>query len=58
MGRKLDREFGASVVIALILAIAIKAVMPGATAAGVGMAQIQVQNELSAQPDLSWLVSP
>jgi len=33
-------------------------VMPSATAAGIGMAQIQVQNELSAQPDLSWLVSP
>jgi len=32
--------------------------MPSATAAGIEMAQIQVLNELSAQPDLSWLVSP
>ncbi len=58
MDRKLDREFGVSVVVALVLAIAIKVVMPSATAAGIEMGQIQVQNELSAQPDLSWLVSP
>ena len=58
MDRKLDREFGGSVVIALAPAIAIKIVMPGATAAGIEMAQIQAQNDLSARPDLSWLVSP
>ena len=58
MDRKLDREFGVSVVVALVLAIAIKVVMPSATAAGIEMAQIQVQDELSAQHDLSWLVSP
>jgi hypothetical protein len=58
MDRKLDREFGVSVVIALALAIAVKIVMPSATAAGIEMAQIQAQNELSARPDLSWLVSP
>jgi len=52
MDRKLDREFGVSVVVALVLAI------PSATAAGIEMAQIQVQDELSAQLDLSWLVSP
>jgi hypothetical protein len=58
MDRKLDREFGGSVVIALAPAIAIKIVMPGATAAGIEVAQIQAQNDLSARPDLSWLVSP
>ena len=58
MDSKLDGEFGVSIVVALVLAIAIKAVMPSATAAGIEMAQIQVQNELSAQSDLSWLVSP
>jgi hypothetical protein len=58
MDRELDREFGVSVVVALVLAVAVKVLMPSATAAGVEMAQIQVQNELSAQPDLSWLVSP
>ena len=58
MDRKLDREFGVSVVVALVLAIAIKVLMPSATAAGIEMAQIQVQDELSAQLDLSWLVSP
>ena len=55
--RKLDREFRVSIVIALALAIAIKVVMPGATTAGIQMAQIQAQNELSARPNLSWLVS-
>mgnify|MGYP003576873159 CR=1 FL=1 len=58
MDRKLDREFGGSVVIALALANVIKIVMPSATAAGIEMVQIQAQNELSARPDLSWLVSP
>ncbi|HET8544761.1 MAG TPA: hypothetical protein VFL68_09665 [Pseudolabrys sp.] len=58
MDRQLDREFVVSIVVALVLAIAIKVVMPNATAAGIEMAQILVQNELSAQPDLSWLVSP
>jgi hypothetical protein len=58
MERYLDREFGVSVLVAVVLAIAIKVVMPSATAAGIEMTQIQVQNELSAQPDLSWLVSP
>ena len=58
MDRKLDREFGVSVVVALVLAIAIKVVMPSATAAGIEQAQIQAQNELSVLPDLSWLVSP
>jgi hypothetical protein len=57
MDRKLDREFRVSIVIALALAIAIKVVMPGATTAGIQMAQIQAQNELSARPNLSWLVS-
>jgi hypothetical protein len=46
---KLDREFGVSIMVALVLAIAIEAVMPSTTVA---------VNELSAQPDLSWLVSP
>ena len=46
---KLDREFGVSIVVALVLAIAIEVVMPSTTVA---------VNELSAQPDLSWLVSP
>ena len=45
MDRDLDREFGVSVVVALALAIAVKVVMPSATAAGIEMAQIQVQNE-------------
>ena len=54
----MDREFGVSVVIALVLAIIVKAAMPSATAAGIELAQIQTQNELSVQPDLSWLVSP
>ena len=58
LDRKLDREFGVSVVVALVLAVTVKIVMPSATAAGVEMTQIQVQNELSTQPDLSWLVSP
>jgi hypothetical protein len=58
MDRKLDRESGGSVVVALALTIAIKIVMPSATAAGIEMAQIQAQNELSVLPDLSWLVSP
>lgn len=58
LDRKLDRKFGVSIVVALVLAITIKTVMPSATAAGIEMAQIQVQNELSAQTDLSWLVSP
>ena len=58
MDRKLDREFGASVVVAFALAIAIKIVMPGAAAAGIEMVQIQAQNELSVRPDLSWPVSP
>ncbi len=58
MDPKLDRKFGVSIVLALVLAITIKTVMPSATAAGIEMAQIQVQNELSAQTDLSWLVSP
>jgi hypothetical protein len=40
------------------LAIVVKVVMPSATAAAIEMAQIQVQNELSAQSDPSWLVSP
>jgi hypothetical protein len=54
----MDREFGISLVVALVLAITAKVLMPTATAAGIELAQIQVQNELSAQPDLSWLVSP
>jgi hypothetical protein len=58
LDRKLDREFGVSLVVALVLAIAVKVAMPSATAAGIELAQIQAQNELSAQPDLSWLVSP
>jgi hypothetical protein len=58
MDRQLDREFGVSVVIALVLAIAVKVVMPSATAAGIEMTQIQTQNEPPAQSDLSWLVSP
>lgn len=58
MDRELDREFGVSVVVALVLAIAVKVVMPSATAAGIEQAQIQAQNELSVLPDLSWLVSP
>jgi len=58
MNRQLDREFGVSVVIALVLAIAVKVVMPSATAAGIEPAQIQAQNGLSVAPDLSWLVSP
>ena len=58
LDRNLDREFGVSVVVALVLAVAVKVLMPSATAAGVEMTQIQVQNELSTQPDLSWLVSP
>ena len=58
LDRELDREFGVSVVVALVLAIAIKVVMPSATAAGIELAQIQAQNELSVLPDLSWLVSP
>ena len=58
LDRELDREFGVSVVVALVLAIAVKVVMPSATAAGIEMAQIQVQDEPSAQLDLSWLVSP
>jgi hypothetical protein len=53
----MDREFGVSIVVALILAVVVKVMMPSATAAGES-AQVQVQNELSAQPDLSWLVSP
>lgn len=55
MDRELDREFGVSIVVALVLALAIEVVMPNAT---VDMASIQVQNGLPAQPDLSWLVSP
>jgi hypothetical protein len=55
MDRSLDREFGVSVV---VLAIAVKVVMPVATTAGIEMAQIQAQTELSAQPDPSWLVWP
>lgn len=58
MDRSLDREFGVSVVVALALAIAVKVVMPVATTAGIEMAQIQAQTELSAQPDPSWLVWP
>jgi hypothetical protein len=58
MNRELDREFGVSVVVALALAIAIKIVMPSATAVGIEMSQIQIQNGLPAQPDLSWPVSP
>jgi hypothetical protein len=58
MDRSLDREFGVSVMVALVLAIAVKVVMPSATTAGIEMAQIQAQTELSAQPDFSWLVSP
>jgi hypothetical protein len=58
MNRGLDREFGVSVVVAFIIALVIKILMPSATAAGNEMAQTQTQNELSAQPDLSWLVSP
>jgi len=58
MDRSLGREFGVSVMVALVLAIAVKVVMPGATTAGIEMAQIQAQTELSAQPDFSWLVSP
>lgn len=54
----MDREFGVSVVIALALAVAIKVMMPSATAAGIETAQIQARNELPAQPGLSWLVSP
>jgi len=49
---------GVSVVFALALAIAVKVVMPGETAAGIETTQIRFQNGLSAQPDLSWLVSP
>jgi hypothetical protein len=49
LDRELDREFGVSIMVALGLAIAIKVVMPNAAAA---------VNELSTQPDLSWLVSP
>jgi hypothetical protein len=45
-------------VVALALAIAVKVVMPVATTAGIEMAQIQAQTELSAQPDPSWLVWP
>ena len=58
MDRGLDREFGVSVAIALVLAIVIKIVMPSATAAGIDLAQIQVQNGQSARSDVSWLVSP
>jgi hypothetical protein len=54
----MDREFGVSIVVALILAITVKVLTPSATAAGIELAQMQVQNELSAQRDLSWLVSP
>lgn len=43
MDPKLDRKFGVSIVLALVLAITIKTVMPSATAAGIEMAQIQVQ---------------
>jgi hypothetical protein len=53
----MDREFGVSVVVALVLAIAVKVAMPSATAAGIEVAQIQTQNE-PIQSDLSWLVSP
>lgn len=58
LDRQLDREFGVSVAIAFVLAIAVKVVMPSATAAGIEPAQIQAQNELPVPPDLSWLVSP
>ncbi|MFY9685926.1 MAG: hypothetical protein WAJ88_09035 [Pseudolabrys sp.] len=54
----MDREFGVSVVIALVLAIIVKAAMPSATAAGIEPMQIQTQNEPSIQSDMSWLVSP
>ena len=55
----MDREFGVSVVIALVLAIIVKAAMPSATAAGIEQdANPDLQNEPSIQPDLSWLVSP
>jgi hypothetical protein len=54
----MDRELGVSIVVALVLAIAVKVLMPSATAAGIDLAQNQTRNELSRQPDLSWLVSP
>jgi hypothetical protein len=58
MDRVLDREFCVLVAAALVLALVAKVMMPSATAAGIELAQIQTQNELSGQPDLSWLVSP
>jgi hypothetical protein len=54
----MDRELGVSIVVALVLAIVVKVLMPSATAAGIDLAQSQTRNELSRQPDLSWLVSP
>jgi hypothetical protein len=54
----MDREFCVSIVIALMLAIAVKILMPSAMAAGIELAQMRTQNELSAQPEPSWLVSP
>ena len=54
----MDREFGVSIIVALALAIAVKVLMPSATAAGIDLAQIQTQNGLSEGPNLPWLVSP
>jgi len=54
----MDREFGVSITVALVLAIAVKVLMPSATAAGIDFAQIQTQNELSEGSNLAWLVSP
>jgi hypothetical protein len=54
----MDREFGVSLVVALVLAIAVKVLMPSATAAGIDLAPIQGENVRSAQPDMPWLVSP
>lgn len=54
----MDREFAISVVIALFLAVTVKVLTPTATAAGVDLAQSRTENALSAQSDMSWLVSP
>jgi hypothetical protein len=54
----MDREFAFSVAIALFLAVTVKILTPAATAAGVDLAQSRTENALSAQSDMSWLVSP
>jgi hypothetical protein len=54
----MDREFAISVVIALFLAVTVKVLTPTATAAGVDLTQSRAENALSAQSDMSWLVSP